>query len=50
VVVRIGRKRARTDARGRARVRIRFTHSALRKVVAKATGYQPGRARVRVRR
>ena len=50
VVVRIGRKRARTDTRGRARVRIRFTHSALRKVVAKATGYQPGRARVRVRR
>jgi len=49
-VVRIGRKRARTDARGRARVKIRFTHSALRKVVAKATGYQPGRARLRVRR
>jgi hypothetical protein len=49
-VVRIGRKRARTDARGRARVKIRFTHSALRKVVAKAAGYKSGRARLRVRR
>jgi hypothetical protein len=49
-VVRIGRKRARTDSRGRGRIRIRFTHPALRKVVVKATGYGPGRARLRVRR
>ena len=48
--VRIGRKRARTDSRGRARIRIRFTHAALRKVVAGATGYREGRAKVRVRR
>jgi endoglycosylceramidase len=48
--VRIGRKRARTDARGRARIKIRFTHSALRKVVAGATGYSAGRATLRVRR
>jgi endoglycosylceramidase len=47
-VVRIGRKRARTDDRGRARVKIRFTRAALRKVVASATGYRAGRARVRV--
>jgi hypothetical protein len=49
-VVRIGRKRARTDAHGRARLKMRFTHSALRKVVAKAAGYKSGRATVRVRR
>jgi hypothetical protein len=47
-VVRIGRTRARTDDRGRARIKIRFTRAALRKVVASATGYRAGRARVRV--
>ena len=49
-VVRIGRKRARTDSHGRGRIKIRFTHAALRKVVARAQGYGPGRARLRVRR
>ena len=48
--VRIGRKRARTDNRGRARIKIRFTRAVLRKVVAGATGYRSGRARLRVRR
>jgi endoglycosylceramidase len=48
--VQIGRKRARTDARGRARIKTRFTHAALRKAIASATGYRAGRARLRVRR
>jgi endoglycosylceramidase len=48
--VRVGRKRARTDDHGRARVKIRFSHSALRKVIAGATGYRSGRATLRVRR
>jgi endoglycosylceramidase len=49
-VVRIGRKRARTDKSGRARIKIRFTHAARRKAVARATGYRSGRASLRVRR
>jgi hypothetical protein len=49
-VVRIGRQRARTDARGRAQIKVRCTRAALRSVVASATGYRSGRARLAVRR
>jgi endoglycosylceramidase len=48
--VRVAHRRARTDARGRTRIRMRFTRAAVRQVVARATGYRAGRAHLRVRR
>jgi hypothetical protein len=49
-VVRLAGARARTNAQGRATIRKRFMRVGLRKVVARATGYAPGRASVRVSR
>jgi endoglycosylceramidase len=48
-VVRLAGARAVTDASGRATLRKRFERVGPRSAVARATGYLPGRARLRVR-
>jgi endoglycosylceramidase len=47
-VVRLAGRRAVTGRSGRAVFRIRFRHTGRRKVVARARGYEAGRARLRV--
>jgi hypothetical protein len=49
VRVRLGRHRAMTDTRGRARLRHRFAGPRRAKVRASRAGYRPAVARVRVR-
>jgi gluconolactonase len=46
--VRVGRRRAVTDVRGRARLTARFRRSRRVPVRASRAGYRPGRARIRV--
>jgi hypothetical protein len=47
-VVRLGGKRAVTGRRGRATLHVRFKHRGRRHAVARARGYLPGRATLRV--
>jgi endoglycosylceramidase len=47
-VVRLGGKRAVTGRRGRAKLRVRFRRPGRRAAVARARGYRPGRATLRV--
>jgi hypothetical protein len=49
-VVRLGGARAVTGARGRATLRVRFAHRGRRHAVARARGYLPGHATLRVLR
>ena len=49
-VVRLGGKRAVTNRRGRATVRVRFSRPGRRVARARARGYRSGRATLRVRR
>ena len=48
VVIRTGGRRARTDRRGRATLRVRYIRRGRRRVTAHARGFLPGRAAVRV--
>ena len=47
-LVRTGGRRARTDRRGRATLRVRYRRRGARRVSARAAGFLPGRATVRV--
>jgi hypothetical protein len=47
--LRLGRYRELTGSDGRARMRVRFSHPATRKVNARAAGYASGRATIEVR-
>jgi hypothetical protein len=49
-VVRLGGKRAVTGRRGRAKLHVRFKHRGRKRAVARARGYKPGRATLRVQR
>jgi endoglycosylceramidase len=49
-VVRMAGRRAITNRRGRAYLRLRFRHTGRKKVVARARGYKAGRATLRVLR
>jgi hypothetical protein len=49
-VVQLGGKRAVTGRAGRAKLRVRFKKAGRRHAVARARGYKPGRATIRVRR
>jgi endoglycosylceramidase len=49
-VVRLGGKRAVTGRRGRAKLHVRFKHRGRKHAVARARGYKPGRAALRVQR
>jgi predicted AlkP superfamily pyrophosphatase or phosphodiesterase len=46
--IRLGNKRATTDAGGVARLRVRLGKTGLRRIVAKRAGYRSGTARIRV--
>jgi hypothetical protein len=47
--VSVGGKRARTNRRGRATLRVTFAKSGRRHAVARATGHRAARATLRVR-